>query len=83
MSQTSRRVTLADVLPLVQQLSAVEKVQLIEAVAPEIERELAAARPASSKSLLGLARDLGPAPSADEIDAARREAWQSFPRNTD
>ena len=81
MSQTSRRVTLADELPLVQQLSALEKVQLIEAVAPEIERELVAAQPAPSTSLLGLARDLGPAPSADEIDAARREAWQSFPRD--
>lgn len=28
----------------------------------------------------GLLRDLGPAPSKDEIDEARREVWAGFPR---
>lgn len=32
------------------------------------------------RSLLGLGADLGPAPSGEEIDGARREAWANFPR---
>ena len=31
-------------------------------------------------SLRGALADLGPAPSAEEIDEARREAWASLPR---
>lgn len=72
--------TFEDVLKLVQQLSPVEKVRLIERVAPEIERELVAGRPDSGVSLLGIVKDLGPAPSADEIETCRREAWVNFPR---
>ena len=40
--------------------------------------------PASSfvtHPLFGLCADLGPAPSADDIDEARREMWASFPRD--
>ncbi len=33
------------------------------------------------KSLLGLWADLGPAPSAEDIDEARREMWANFPRD--
>ena len=32
------------------------------------------------RSLLGALKDLGPAPSAEDIDEARREAWANFPR---
>lgn len=32
------------------------------------------------RSFYGLCADLGPAPSAEEIDAARAEAWGNFPR---
>lgn len=32
------------------------------------------------ESLWGALKDLGPAPSAEEIDEARREAWANFPR---
>jgi hypothetical protein len=31
-------------------------------------------------SLWGALKDLGPAPSAEEIDEARSEAWRNFPR---
>jgi len=72
--------TLEEVLTLASQLSLVDKVRLIEGVAAQIERELAAARPVPRKSLRGLWTDLRAAPSAEEIDAARREAWANFPR---
>ena len=71
---------LDQVLTIATQLSALDKVRLIEGLAPQIEQDLRARRPTQSKSLLGLCADLGPAPSAEEIDAARREAWVSFPR---
>lgn len=78
---TRDEVTLELVLELARQLSAVDKVRLIERVAPEVERDLAAPREDPSRSLLGLLKDLGPAPSSEDIDTARCEAWQSFPRD--
>jgi hypothetical protein len=73
-------VTLEQVLELTKQLSLLDKVRLIERVAPQIARALEVARPAPRKSLWGLCADLGPAPSAEDIDEARREAWANFPR---
>ena len=32
------------------------------------------------RSLWGVLQHLGPAPSAEDIDEARREAWANFPR---
>ena len=32
------------------------------------------------RSVEGLWADLGPAPTAEEIDEARREMWHNFPR---
>ena len=80
MAPTRREVTLEEVLQLVQHLSPLDKVRLIERIAPEIERALATGQSAPGKPLLGLAKDLGPAPSAEEIDAARRDASARFPR---
>jgi hypothetical protein len=71
---------LDQVLTMAAQLSAVDKIRLIEGLAPQIEQDLRAMHPTQSKSLLGLCADLGPAPSAEEIDAARREVWAGFPR---
>jgi hypothetical protein len=45
---------------------------------PERGRELAGAEVRPRRSLWGLCADLGPAPSAEEIDEARREAWEGF-----
>jgi hypothetical protein len=39
------------------------------------------AAPALSRGFIGLCADLGPAPSADEIDEARRDLWAGFPRD--
>ncbi len=33
------------------------------------------------RSVRGALADLGPAPSAEDIDEARREAWDNFPRD--
>jgi hypothetical protein len=73
-------VNLDQVLTMATQLSALDKVRLIEALTPQIKQDLKAIHSTRRKSLLGLCADLGPAPSAEEIDAARREAWASFPR---
>ena len=53
-----RSATLEQVLELVKQLPLLDKVRLIEQVAPQIERDLKAARPAQRKSLRGLWRGL-------------------------
>jgi hypothetical protein len=72
--------SLEEVVALAKQLSPRDKVRLIERLARSIESDLLSARPTSRKSLFGLCSDLGPAPSADEIDEARRQEWASFPR---
>jgi len=71
-------VTLEQVISLARQLPPLEKVRLIERIAPEIERDMRQQRPL--KSLLGLCADLGPAPSAEDIDEIRFEMWAGFPR---
>ena len=73
-------VSVKEILNLVSHLSVIDKVRLIEQVAPQIERDLEAFPVVLRKSLHGLCADLGPAPSAEDIDAARREAWATFPQ---
>jgi len=74
-------VTLEQVISLARQLPPLEKIRLIEQMAPEIERDMLSQRPFKRKSLLGLCADLGPAPTAEEIDEIRREMWADFPRD--
>ena len=75
-------VTLEHVLKLARQLTPLEKVQLIEQVVPDLEAPLEALgkgrRPL--RSARGICADLGPAPSAEEIDEVRREMFNNFPR---
>jgi len=73
-------VTLEQVVSLARRLPPLEKIRLIEQMAPEIERDVLRQRPVRRKSLLGLCADLGPAPSAEEIDEIRHEMWAGFPR---
>ncbi len=68
-----KAVTFEEVLGLAKRLSPLDKVRLIKRIAPEIEQELVAAQPRPRRSLWGLCAGLGPAPSAEEIDRARRE----------
>ena len=81
MVQTHDPVTLEEVLRLARQLSPVDKVRLIERVALEVERDLAAWQGGGNRSVFGLVKDLGPALFTEEIDAARHEAWSSFPHD--
>jgi hypothetical protein len=77
-------VTLQEAVSLAWQLPALDKVRLIERLAPEIERDLLRQQPQERaqelKSLLGLCADLGSAPSAGEINEIRHEMWATFPR---
>ncbi len=75
-----RTATLAEVLTLARGLSRRERIQLIVELAAALGREWQPPAPVPTRSLSGLWADLGPAPSAEEIDEARREAWASFPR---
>jgi len=59
-------VTAEDVFALVSRLSATENIRLITMLASERETR-------QPTSVGGAAQDLGPAPSADDIDDARRE----------
>ena len=71
---------LADVIRIARQLSPLEKARLIEELAPDVEAALASASGAGlrRRSLRGAFR--GGNISAADIDAARREMWQNFPR---
>jgi hypothetical protein len=72
-------VTADTVLNMLRQLPPRERLKVIAQALPEAERDLSE-YPRPLKSLRGLCADLGPAPSAEEIDQARREAWANFPR---
>ena len=78
--QMDKVVTLERALELVKQLSPIDKVRLIERIALEIRRDQMVGPPVPRKSLWGLCADLGPAPSAEDIDHVRKEEWGRFPR---
>jgi hypothetical protein len=71
-------VTLDHVLKLAEQLSPVDKVRLIERVAPQLERELQAIEDRPRLSLRGLWKGIDV--SAEDIAEVRREMWSNFPR---
>ena len=71
-------VTLDKLVVLAEQLSTIDKVRLIAHLAPQIAHDLQAEGSKPRKSLRGLWR--GAALNADEIDAARSEAWRNFGR---
>ncbi|MBX6313877.1 MAG: hypothetical protein IRY99_13320 [Isosphaeraceae bacterium] len=57
-----------------------EKLRLVDELVHQLLHEPAAPAKKPFRSLRGALADLGPAPSAEEIDEARREAWTNFPR---
>ncbi len=59
---------------------AADRVRLIERLAGSLFSEWVARRDEPARSLLGMCADLGPAPSAGEIDSARQEMWGVVPR---
>lgn len=62
------------------QLAPADRLRLIERLAASLFGMWVARREEPSRSTYGMCADLGPAPSAEEIDEARREAWANFPR---
>ena len=71
-----------EVLGLAKRLPPRQKLQLIEAIVPDLAAPLAAAEEKAKplRSLYGLWKDLGVDLSAEDIDAARRDMWGTFPR---
>jgi hypothetical protein len=74
--------TLQEVIESARQLTLREKAQLIAQIIPDVEAILAQVDAGRKplRSVYGLCRDLGAAPSADDIDEARRELFREFPR---
>ena len=71
-----RAVTLEHVVSLARRLPLLEKIRLIEQMAPDIERDMFKQQSLNinkRRSLLGLCVDLGPAPSSEDIDEIRHE----------
>lgn len=66
----------------VEQLSTQEKFQLMGRIMNKLEDDLVQdAENKPKRSLYGLCADLGPAPSADDIDEVRRDMLAGFPRD--
>ena len=76
--------SLQNVLHLAKQLTPIEKVQLIEKIVPDLEAHLEIIDTSRTspklplRSVYGLCADLGPAPSAEDIDDIRREIFENF-----
>ena len=74
----NQSVTVDVLIDLAGQLSTLDKVRLIEWLAPQIAQDLQAGAASPRKSLRGLWR--GQSIDGKEIDQARKEIWQDFPR---
>ncbi len=63
-------------------LETLDKVRLIERLMATLEQELTTTQSSAPtvRSWRGVCAHLGQAPSAEEIDEARREEWANFPR---
>jgi len=73
-------VTLDQVFGLAHQLSPRDQARLVVRLAPALERALDQPLSRPRPDFWGILSDLGSAPSAEQIDEARREAWANFPR---
>jgi hypothetical protein len=71
-------VTFEKVMSMAQKLSPLEKLRLIERLAPDLEAALQASAHVRRRSLRGILR--GDAISEEDIDQIRREMWDNFPR---
>lgn len=80
---SAAEVTFEQVFNLAQLLKPSDQARLISQLAEVIETKFEAQEisPLTRRPLRGLLADLGPAPSAEDIDEARREMWGNFPRD--
>jgi hypothetical protein len=81
MTMPDKTMTVDDLIERAKHLSALDKLRLVEELIPDVKATIAQAPPTPLKSLHGALADLGPAPSAEEIDDMRREIFQNFPRD--
>ncbi|HQR33266.1 MAG TPA: hypothetical protein PLK30_11035 [Blastocatellia bacterium] len=81
---STAEITIEQVLSFAQTLKPLEQAHLISRLASLMETNvsiLEQKQPMPRRPLHGILADLGPAPSAEEIDEARREMWANFPRD--
>jgi hypothetical protein len=72
--------TLDELIEYAKQLSAFDKLRLVEELIPDVKATIAQAPLAPLKSAHGALADLGTAPSAEDIEQSRREMFQDSPR---
>lgn len=81
---TENEITLDQALALARRLTPSDQLRLIARLAPQVAQALEQATPATPATprtpLYGRLAAHGPAPSAETIDATRREIWTGFPR---
>lgn len=80
---STAEITIEQIVNLAKTLKPLERAQLIARLKTLLESspvkpEHVPVTP--RRSLRGMLADLGSAPSAEEIDEARREMWGNFPR---
>jgi hypothetical protein len=75
--------TLEEVMRLAKRLSPLEKIRLIEHIIPDLESEISKAKQERQtvRSVYGIMSHMGPAPTEEDIDEARREMMSGFPRH--
>ncbi len=75
-------ITFDQVFALAKRLRPVDQARLVVRLAPKVEWLIDKVEPAtptrSRKPLRGLLADLGPGPSAEDIDGVQREMWAAF-----
>jgi hypothetical protein len=71
---------LEQIRDLSKNLSPQDKLRLIDDLVQQLLQEQPASAKKPYRSLWGALADLGPGPSAEDIDEMRREAWANFPR---
>jgi hypothetical protein len=73
-------ISVEEVLTLAEKLSRQEQYEVLERLLVSLKQADSGIEQKPKRSLLGIAEDLGPAPSAEEIDEARREMLSPFSR---
>jgi hypothetical protein len=79
MAQT--QANLDEVVQLAKGLSPADQLRLVERLLPGLETKVETVNKKPLRSSYGALRDLGPAPSAEDIDEVRREMWRNLPRD--
>ena len=72
---------LDEVVQLAKGLSPADQLRLVKRLLPGLEAKVETVDRRPLRSSYGALRDLGPAPSAEDIDEVRREMWRNFPRD--